>query len=113
MIKPWRLWIFASLCLLGMMLWVTPAWTRSPVTAECTYNHIPLYGKVQVVESFPDLKIQMVASFPDLRVKIVNSFPDACGKWQSVESFPDFKVQVVESFPDLKIQWVNSFPGIP
>jgi hypothetical protein len=80
---------------------------------DCTFNGIPLYGNVQVVNSFPDIKVQVVTSFPDLRVQVVNSFPDQCGRWQFVESFPDFKIQFVESFPDIKIQYVESFPGLP
>jgi len=80
---------------------------------DCTFNDIPLYGKVQFVESHPDIKVKVVESFPDLKVKIVDSFPDECGKWQIVDSFPDFKVQIVESFPDLKIKFVDSFPGLP
>ena len=79
---------------------------------DCRWNGIELKGKVQFVESFPDLKIQLVESFPDIKVKLVESFPDACGEWQVVESFPDFKVQVVESFPDLKVRYVESFPGL-
>jgi hypothetical protein len=79
---------------------------------DCICKGINLYGRVQFVESFPDLKIQIVESFPDIKVKLVESFPDACGEWQVVESFPDFKVQVVESFPDLKVQYVESFPGM-
>jgi hypothetical protein len=79
----------------------------------CSYNGIPLHGKVQFVSSFPDFKIQYVTSFPDLNVKFVNSFPNKCGEWQIVESFPDFKVQVVESFPDFKVKVVESFPGLP
>jgi hypothetical protein len=81
-------------------------------TSDCTYKGIALHGKVQFVESFPDLKIQLVERFPDIKVKLVESFPDDCGEWQVVESFPDFKVQVVESFPDLKVQYVESFPGM-
>ncbi len=78
----------------------------------CAYNGFPLYGDVQVVESFPDLKVQIVDSFPDLKVQAVESFPDDCGQWRFVESFPDLKIQYVESFPDLKIQMVESFPGL-
>ena len=37
-----------------------------------TFN---LYGKVKIVESFPDVKVQIVNSFPDIKVKIVESFP--------------------------------------
>ena len=51
-----------------------------------TFN---LYGKVKIVESFPDIKVQIVESFEDLDVKIVESFPDQCGKVKLVESFPD------------------------
>lgn len=80
---------------------------------RCTFKGKFLFGKVQVVKNFPDLKIQVVQSFPDLKVQWVRNFPDACGKWQAVESFPDLKIQYVESFPDLKIQRVESFPGLP
>jgi len=80
---------------------------------ECTFNSIKLFGKIQFVESFPDLTVQVVESFPDLKVKIVESFPDDCGEWQIVDSFPDIKVKIVESFADIKIKFVESFPGIP
>ena len=83
------------------------------VDSSCTYNGIPLQGKVQVVDAFPDIKVKKVSSFPDLKVEDVSSFPDACGKWQFVDSFPDFKIQYVDSFPDIEIEFVNSFPGLP
>lgn len=85
----------------------------SKVNPDCTCNGKQLFGKVQIVNSFPDFKVQSVNSFPDLKVQWVNSFPDKCGLWQSVNSFPDFKIQFVDSFPDFKIQFVNSFPGLP
>ena len=71
-----------------------------------------LYGKVKIVESFPDIKVQIVESFEDLDVKIVESFPDQCGKVKLVESFPDVKVQIVNSFPDIKVKIVESFPVV-
>jgi hypothetical protein len=80
--------------------------------SSCQMKGFRLYGKVQVVESFPDLEVQVVQGFPDLKVKVVDSFPDSCGKWKFVESFPDFKIKFVNSFPDLKIKLVQSFPGI-
>jgi hypothetical protein len=82
------------------------------INSNCECKGVKLYGKVQFVESFPDLKIQYVTSFPDIKVQYVTSFPDKCGKWQKVTSFPDFKVQLVSSFPDLKVQVVESFPGM-
>ncbi|AJP59571.2 hypothetical protein UC34_08850 [Pandoraea vervacti] len=80
--------------------------------ALCTFNGIPLRGKVKFVNSFPDIKIQVVSSFPDLNVQKVSAFPDSCGQWQIVDSFPDFTVQIVSSFPDVKVKWVSSFPGV-
>lgn len=90
------------------------AHATSPVDkASCTFKGKKLYGKIQVVTSFPDIKVQVVTSFPDLKVQNVTSFPDKCGKWQIVTSFPDTKIQYVTSFPDVKIQYVDSFPGVP
>lgn len=81
--------------------------------ADCSFKGKKLYGKVQFVTSFPDIKVQEVKSFPDLKVETVTSFPTRCGQWQIVKSFPDIKVQIVNSFPDVKIQYVKSFPGVP
>lgn len=81
-------------------------------TGACEYKGIKLYGKVEFVTSFPDIKIEYVTSFPDINVKFVNSFANDCGEWKEVSSFPDFKVQVVTSFPDLKVKKVTSFPGM-
>lgn len=82
------------------------------ISSDCSYNGIPLYGKVQIVDRFPDLKVKIVDSFPDLKVKNVQSFPNSCGKWQYVDRFPDFKIKFVDSFPDIKIKYVDSFPGL-
>ena len=97
----------AALCALSSM----PASARG-IGSDCAFNGIPLHGKVQFVDSFPDIKVQVVDSFPDLKVKMVDAFPDSCGEWQHVSSFPDFKVQIVSSFPDIKVKLVHSFPGL-
>lgn len=80
---------------------------------SCTYKGKKLYGKIKIVDSFPDIKVKVVKSFPDLKVKKVKSFPNKCGKWKIVKSFPDLKVKFVKSFPDIKIKYVKSFPGVP
>lgn len=46
----------------------------------CSLNGIPLFGKVKVVNSFPDFKVKQVTAFADLKVKPVNAFADSCGK---------------------------------
>lgn len=81
------------------------------ICESCKFGDFQLHGKVQFVESFPDVKVQFVENFPDLKVKFVTSFPDECGEWQVVNSFPDIKVQIVNSFPDIKVKVVENFPG--
>lgn len=104
-------WLLA----LALFLMAPPSLEASPtaVGPDCTFKGKKLYGKVKVVDSFPDLKVQVVSAFPDLKVKVVTAFPDSCGKWQMVDSFPDLKVQIVTAFPDVKIQYVDAFPGRP
>ena len=70
-----------------------------------------LYGKIQYVDVFPDVKVQVVDAFPDIKVKIVDAFPDSPGMWKIVDVFPDYKVQKVTAFPDYKIKFVDAFPG--
>lgn len=83
----------------------------NPVTQDCTLKGIPLKGRVQIVDHFPDLRVKIVTTFPDLNVKEVKHFPTHCGEWQFVTAFPDFKIQLVDVFPDLTIKLVNAFPG--
>jgi len=111
--KQSKLFLTISVWLLFLTL-VSYSESKKKINADsCSIKGIQLFGKIQFVESFPDLKVQVVESFPDLKVKIVNSFPDDCGEWQIVDSFPDVKVKIVESFADIKIKFVESFPGIP
>jgi hypothetical protein len=80
--------------------------------STCEFKGHQLYGKIQLVESFPDITVEVVRAFPDLKVKLVEAFPNRCGEWQMVTSFPDTKVKIVESFGDIKVEFVDSFPGI-
>lgn len=83
----------------------------SEATAAERPSKCRLYGKIQWVDAFPDVKVQIVDAFPDIKVKFVDAFPDRPGTWQVVDAFPDFKVQKVSAFPDYKIQIVDAFPG--
>ena len=71
------------------------------VGPDCTLKGKKLYGKVKIVDAFPDLKVQIVDAFPDLKVQVVDAFPDKCGKWKMADAFPDVKIQMVTAFPDL------------
>jgi len=102
----------ATLTTVLIAIFITPA-LAGAVSPDCTLKGFKLYGDVEVVDSFPDLKVQIVTSFPDLKIEMVDNFPDDCGQWKKVDSFPDFKIQYVDSFPDLKIEIVDSFPGMP
>lgn len=90
----------------------TPA-EAGNVGKSCVFKGKKLYGKVQIVDNFPDFKVQIVKNFPDIKVKKVSNFPDKCGKWQIVKNFPDFKIKLVKNFPDIKVQYVDNFPGVP
>ncbi len=82
------------------------------VAPNCTYNGIPLYGKVKVVDSFEDIKVKVVNNFEDLKVKPVQHFANSCGQWQFVENFEDFKVKFVDHFEDISIKYVDFFEGM-
>lgn len=73
-----------------------------------TFN---LYGKIKIVENWPDVKVQLVDSWPDLKAKLVEHWPDECGKFQLVENFPDIKVKIVENWADIKVKVVENWPG--
>ncbi len=78
---------------------------------SCSFNGKKIYGKIQEVTAFPDVKVQVVTAFPDVKVQKVSAFPDKCGMWQMVTAFPDTKVQFDTAFPDVKIEYVTAFPG--
>lgn len=69
----------------------------------------PLKGRVEIVNSFADLKVEIVESFADVIVDVVNTSweDDECGKIQIVKSFADIKIEVVKSFADIKISFRN------
>ena len=95
--------------------WRKAEMIRSVMTSgdpDCKCKGIRLYGKVQVVDAFEDLKVQVVDAFSDIDVQVVSSFPDECGKWQFVSAFPDFKIKFVDAFADIKIRYVDAFPGM-
>jgi hypothetical protein len=81
------------------------------ISCDCTFHGKKLWGKVQFVDVFPDVKVRIVPVFEDLRVQKVAYFPDSCGKWQE-DDFPDLKVQIVDVFEDFTIRYVDFDPGV-
>lgn len=103
----------ALLVAMAAPAWHAAADGKSFDKKACTYKGKKLYGKIQLVTSFPDVKVQEVTAFPGVKVEKVKAFPDKCGQWQIVTAFPDTKVQIVTSFPDVNVQYVTAFPGAP
>ena len=101
-----------ALMILAVVALAAPAQAGDKVDkSSCTFKGFKLFGKIKVVDAFPDLKVQIVDAFPDLKVKVVEAFPDSCGKWKMVDAFPDLKIQFDTAFPDIKIKYVDAFPG--
>lgn len=80
--------------------------------SDCSYNGLPLYGKVRVVEHFGDFKIREVQHFGDLKVEVVSFAPDRCGKWEFVSIGADFTVEFVSIGEDFTIEYVTIAPGV-
>src|SRR5262245_8432759 len=77
---------------------------------NCTWKGKKLYGKIEFVDSFPDLKIREVTALPDFKVEMVSSLPSRCGEWQEVTSLPTLRVKRVTAFEDLEVEFVTAFP---
>lgn len=105
--------MFRLICCLALTLLPASGFAKESIQANCTYKGIPLYGKVKIVEHFPDIQVQAVSRFPDLRVLTVEGYANKCGRWEIVDDFPDFTVQFVEHFPDITVQFVEIYPGLP
>jgi hypothetical protein len=93
-----------------LLLFLCAALIAAPAFAGTKGENV--FGKIQIVDSFPDYKVRIVKSFPDLKVQVVDSFPDQPGKWRLVKSLPDYKIQFVKSGEDFTIQYVTAFPGV-
>lgn len=78
----------------------------------CSYNGVPLYGKVRIVEHFGDFKVREVQHFGDLKVEMVSFAPDRCGKWELVSIGEDFIVEFVSIGEDFTIEYVTIAPGV-
>ena len=92
---------------------------ENPIDDDCTFNGIPLRGKVYIYPStgFQDFKIALVDNgFADLKVK-VRDFCDkqsSCGEWQLVDNpaWADFTIAFVsKGFEDFTIAF-SDFAGL-
>lgn len=107
-----RFWLLSVLLVL-VAIWAVPIIATAMASGRKEKpGPDKVYGRIQYVTSFPDVKVRVVKSFGDLRVQVVNAFADEPGEWEIVDSFPDFKVEIVKSLEDFTIEYVNAFPGV-
>lgn len=71
-----------------------------------------IYGKIQIVNNFPDYRVKIVDNFADIEIQVVDNFPDKAGLWQFVNHFPDYKIQYVDSNPDFTVKFVTNFASL-
>lgn len=99
----------SKIALITLLTATTPSFANN--LSSCSFNGIPLYGKVKVVNAYAD-KVQVVNNYSDLDVKLVDHYEDSCGKWKFVDNYPDFKVQFVDHYGDIKIRFVDNYSGL-
>lgn len=76
-----------------------------------------LYGRIALVNRYPDVKVRIIDSEEDadMKVQIVEyDPPNAPCLWQLVgpDMNPDYRVQLVRRRPDFTVCYVRSFPGV-
>ncbi len=81
------------------------------ITRKADGKTFPLHGRVEIVESAPDLRIEIVDHNSDVRA-MPHYNPYECGMYDIVESAPVLRVEIVESAPDLTVEIVDHNPGI-
>lgn len=67
--------ILAGLAVASLALGCVSTAVAGNVDGQCRFNGKRLYGTVQVVCSFPDIKVQFVDAFPDVKIQFVDAFP--------------------------------------
>lgn len=99
-------------CALFLSLATSPAFA-SKIGKDCTFKGKKLYGKVQVVDAFPDFRVRVVSAFPDLKVQRSTLLPVPAVAGNGWTPFPISKSSSSNAFSDFDIQYVDAFPGIP
>lgn len=74
---------------------------ENPIDDDCTFNGIPLRGKVYVYDTFglADVNIAVVLEgAEDLRVNLKSCCAEECGEWELIENpaLADFTICIVQ-----------------
>lgn len=74
----------------------------------------PLYGKVQIVEDYPDFTVKITDDFYDLVIKETGNVQCECGEYRLSDDYPDIRIKIVDDYPDIRVRYAgwNEFPGL-
>lgn len=100
------LWLFVSL--LTLMALVSEAATQNvPLCRQGNPQPQEVFGRIQVVDHFPDVRVRAVQGIADMEVRVVDALANRQGRWQFVDHFPDFRVQFVQHHADFTVRLVG------
>lgn len=85
----------------------------SEIKTNCIYKNKKLYGRIQFVDTFPDIRIRIVTSKPNLRVVKKQSNAIQCGEWQIVNFAPSIRIMIDQKHGEIDVQYVDFSPGVP
>jgi hypothetical protein len=79
----------------------------------CSFNGVPMFGRVRYVPSGAQFKIRVVTSGAAIRVSDPSPrAPKKCGEWQFVQVKAKFTVQIVKSGGDFTVSLGTARPGL-
>jgi hypothetical protein len=78
----------------------------------CSFNGVPLFGRVKYVAFGAQFKIRLASANAALKVKAVTHPAKTCGEWQFVQANPTFTVQIVKSGEDFTVSLGAARPGL-
>jgi len=80
------------------------------ITRKSDGKTFPLHGRVEIVESAPDLRVEIVDHNPDIYV--MAHYPCDCGEYELVDHNPDLRIELVDHNPDLTVEVRDHHPHI-
>lgn len=103
-----RYLLWLSVSLLSLMAFVSEAMPQNmPPSRSGTPQPQQVFGRIQVVDHFPDVRVRVVRGIADMEVRVVDALPNRQGRWQFVDHFPDFRVQFVQHHADFTVRLVG------
>jgi hypothetical protein len=103
--------IYLAVFLLLGLIFIFPI-LPNPVSKNCMYKGKKLSGRIELVDTFPDIRVRVVKSNPHLRVQKMKANTARCGEWEIVKFPPSLRVMIDQVHGEIDIQYVNFSPGV-